>query len=756
MTAPPPSDDARIVSRWPPVPAGALLVVLALLLSALAILCILLISSVRAYVGGESQWSKGQKTATLALLRYAEARDAAEWQRYEAAIAVPLGDRRAREELELADPDLEAVREGFLQGGNHADDLDGMIRLFRWFRRVPFMHEAIAIWAEADGLIDETRVTAEVLHGAVLRGADAATLEQLRLRVLDIDARATPLEDRFSATLGAAARTTQTLLSATVLGVTLLLTALAAASMRRDQRQAARQTAALQASEARHHRVLIGSSDGFWEWDLQHGTAYFSPRFEQLLGYEPGSLVPEVDVVQALLHPEDKPAARRALGAHLRQGLPYDVELRMRHRDGQWRWMRSRAQVDRGAQGLSLRLAGSISDITERHAAEAALRRSEVMFRSLWETTSDAVLIIDTTHVIRFANAAAHSLFGHAAGSLVGQGLARLQPARMQAGHVHGTRRYRNTGQRHLDWRASEIVGRHALGHEIPLEICFSEFELDGQHHFVGFLRDISARKLAEAALREANDQLEARVAERTQALTDANLRLREADRLKSEFVATMSHELRTPLNAILGFSSLLLEARTEPLTPTQRQQLGHVKDAGHHLLALINDLLDLSRIESGRMELDTEAVEVVALVHQVLTLLKPAATAKGLALATDLPPTLPLTTDRRKLYQVLLNLVNNAIKFTPQGEVRVHAWCADGALHIAVSDTGIGIPAEQMGALFQPFRQLDASLRRTHEGTGLGLYLSQRLMGLLGGRIEVRSSPGSGSCFTAVLPLTR
>ncbi|MBT9489145.1 MAG: PAS domain S-box protein [Rubrivivax sp.] len=750
----PPSDDATTGARWPRVPAGALLVALALLLSALAILCILLISSARAYVGGESQWSKGQKIATLALLRYAETRDPAEWRRYEAAIAVPLGDRRAREELEQAEPDLAIVREGFLQGDNHADDLDGMIRLFRWFRHVPFMHQAITIWAEADGLIDETRVTAETLHDAVTHGADAATVAHLRHRVLDIDARATPLENRFSATLGQAARTTQNLLSATVLGVALLLTVLAVASMRHEQRRAARQTAALRASEARHHRVLIGSSDGFWEWDLQRKTAYFSPRFEQLLGYKPGSLAPDVDVVQALLHPDDKPAARTALGTHLRQGVPYDVELRMQHRDGRWRWMRSRAQVDRGVQGLSLRLAGSINDITERHAAEAALRRSEVMFRSLWETTSDAVLIIDTAHVIRFANAAAHRLFGHATGSLVGQGLSLLQPARMQAGHVHGTHRYRSTGQRHLDWRASEVIGRHAQGHEIPLEICFSEFELDGQHHFVGFLRDITARKQAEGALREANEQLEARVAERTQELTDANLRLREADRLKSEFLATMSHELRTPLNAILGFSSLLLDERGEPLSKAQRQQLGHVKDAGHHLLALINDLLDLSRIESGRMELDTEALDVAALIQEVLALLKPAATAKGLALAADLPGTLPLTTDRRKLYQVLVNLVNNAIKFTPRGEVRVHAWRADGDLHVAVQDTGIGIPPEQLGALFQPFRQLDASLRRTHEGTGLGLYLSQRLMALLGGRIEVRSEPGSGSCFTAVLPL--
>jgi PAS domain S-box-containing protein len=731
-----------------------LLVALAVVLSAVAVFCIALISSARAYVGGESQWSKGQKSATLALLRYADSHDSADWQRYEQAIAVPLGDRRAREELERAEPDLARVREGFLQGGNHADDLDGMIRLFRWFRHVPFMDRSIAIWAEGDAVIEGIVVAAHALRSAVDNEADAATLSSLRDRVLALDAIATPLEDRFSATLGEATRSTQALLSAAVLAVAGLLTALAVTSMRHAERRAAQQASALRASEAQRQRALVGSSDGFWEWDLRRGSAYFSPRFEILIGHAPGSVAADVEQMQALLHPDDKPAARAALKAHLDRGQPYDVELRIRHRSGEWRWMRSRAMQDRGPDGRELRLSGSISDITERRAAEDALRRSEVMFRSLWETTSDAVLIIDTTHTIRFANASAHHMFGHPAGTLVGEPLARLQPERFRVGHVASIDHYRHSGQRRLDWRASEIVGRHADGHEIPLEICFSEFELDGQHHFVGFLRDITARKQAEHALREANEQLEARVAERTQALTDANQRLREADRLKSEFLATMSHELRTPLNAILGFSSLMLSEKPDTLSESQRRSLGFVHAAGHHLLALINDLLDLSRIESGRMELAIEAVDAAELVSEVMALLQPAATAKGLVLQQHTATPLPLHTDRRKLYQVLLNLVNNAIKFTPAGQVQVRARLADGTLQLEVQDTGVGISAEQLATLFQPFRQLDASLRRVHEGTGLGLYLCRRLLDLMGGQIDVQSTPGAGSCFRVHLPV--
>lgn len=624
-TRPEETQRASWVSR---VPAGALLVTLAALLAALAILCIAVISSARAYVGGESQWSKGQKSATLALLRYAETRNEADWQRYEQAIAIPLGDRRAREELERPAPDLDIVRRGFLAGGNHADDIAGMIRLFRWGRRIPFMDRAITIWAEADGLIEATRKTAESMRSAIQRGADAQTLDALRSQVLELDTRLTPLASRFSSTLGDAARITQWLLSTAVLVVAAALTLLAVTAMRHAERRTAQQEAALRLSEARRTRALIGSSDGFYEWDLPRRQAYFSPRFAQLIGRTPESLDSEVDAMQALLHPDDVARARAALKAHVEHGEPYDVELRMRHADGGWRWMRSRGLLDRGPDGSELRLSGSISDVTERHAAEEALR--------------------------------------------------------------------------------------------------------------------------------EANERLEARVAERTHELTEANERLREVDRLKSEFLATMSHELRTPLNAILGFSSLMLADRNESLSEHQRRSLGHVNSAGHHLLSLINDLLDLSRIESGRMDCDIEPLDAGALITEVLALLKPAADAKGLRLQGSLQPPLMMHSDRRKLCQVLLNLVNNAVKFTNVGAVEVRAAIVVGELRVEIEDTGIGIAGEQMKNLFQPFRQLDSSLRRVHEGTGLGLYLCRRLLELLGGRIEVSSQPGVGSCFRVTLPVMR
>jgi PAS domain S-box-containing protein len=736
------------------VPAGLPLAVLAVLLALLAVGSITLISYARAYVGGESRYSKGQKSATLALLHYAQSREPEHLLVYRRHIAVPLGDREARVALTHQPPDLAAARAGFLQGANHPDDVEGLIRLFLWFRHVPFMAQSIEIWAAADEAIIELQAEADALEIAVQRGAGEAEVAALVERIVALDERLTPLQVRFSDTLGVAARQTQWLLTAAVALVTLLLTALALTAMRHGARKERAQADALRDSQAQRERALRGSSDGFWEWDLRRRTAYFSPRFEQLLGHAPGTLQPDVAQVQALLHPDDRMMAREALRRHLQQGLPYDVELRLRHADGSWRWLRSRALSDRGADGQELRLSGSISDITERRQAQEALARREAMFSSLWQTTTDAVLIIDVEHQIHFANPAAHSTFGHAPGTLVGQPLAVLQPERMQCPHRAGVGRYLQDGSRHLDWRRSEVLARHADGHEIPMEISFSELTLGGQRHFVGFLRDITHRKQAQRALQEANEGLERRVAERTQALTLANERLRELDRLKSEFLATMSHELRTPLNSILGFTELLRMGLSGPVTADQQLQLGHVHSSGRHLLALINDVLDLSRIESGRMEVAREAFDFSAVVTEVLAQLRPQAAAKGLLLQARLSDPLALLGDRRKVYQVLLNLVSNAVKFTDSGSVEVQASAHEGRLHVAVRDTGPGIAAEQQGLLFQAFRQLDGSLGRRHEGTGLGLHLSRQLLLLMHGDIGVDSVPGAGATFHFTLPL--
>lgn len=255
--------------------------------------------------------------------------------------------------------------------------------------------------------------------------------------------------------------------------------------------------------------------------------------------------------------------------------------------------------------------------------------------------------------------------------------------------------------------------------------------------------------------------ELEKRVAERTEELIQANGALLEAkeaaesaDRLKSTFLATMSHEFRTPLNSIIGFTGILLQGLPGPLNEEQRKQLGIVRDSSRHLLALINDVLDISKIEAGQMKLCPARFDLRASIEKIASIVRPLAEKKNLGLVVDVAPEIhEWTADSRRIEQILLNLANNAIKFTDRGEIAVRASFVPDGIRIAVSDTGIGLRADDIPHLFQPFRQVESGLSRRHEGTGLGLVICRRLANLHGGDILVESEPGKGSVFTLCLP---
>ena len=250
-------------------------------------------------------------------------------------------------------------------------------------------------------------------------------------------------------------------------------------------------------------------------------------------------------------------------------------------------------------------------------------------------------------------------------------------------------------------------------------------------------------------------DDLEQRVAERTTELTLARDRAEAADRLKSTFLAAMSHELRTPLNSILGFTGILLQGRPGPLNAEQKKQLGMVQNSSRHLLGLINEVLDLSKIEAGQLEIRSEPFDLRAAIDKVVLGLAPLAEAKGLSLVARVDPDLgQVDSDRRRVEQILINLVNNAVKFTNAGSVRVEASVAEGQVTTSVTDTGIGIRPEDFDSLFESFRQIDSGLSRLREGTGLGLSISKKLVEMLGGEIRVESEWGVGSSFSFTLPL--
>jgi len=294
----------------------------------------------------------------------------------------------------------------------------------------------------------------------------------------------------------------------------------------------------------------------------------------------------------------------------------------------------------------------------------------------------------------------------------------------------------------------------------------------------------------SEREVRALNVTLEARVAERTDELRTALVRAEAADETKSQFLATMSHELRTPLNSIIGFTGIILGGMTGPLTEEQSRQLGMVQTSARHLLALINDVLDISKIEAGQLEVSVEPFNLVEIIDRAVQVMAPAAQAKGLLVTSEIAepagsniggdhaqdghlqdghvtqPALSLHNmmgDPRRVEQVLLNLLSNAVKFTEAGRIHLTATSMEGALspelssscvRIDVRDTGIGIEPNDIQHLFAPFRQIDSGLARRHDGTGLGLAICQRLVTLMGGKVTVTSTPGVGSTFTIWMPL--
>jgi signal transduction histidine kinase/CheY-like chemotaxis protein len=297
-------------------------------------------------------------------------------------------------------------------------------------------------------------------------------------------------------------------------------------------------------------------------------------------------------------------------------------------------------------------------------------------------------------------------------------------------------------------------------GTEFAVDINLSPLSGVEGGHVMCVLRDVSQRRGAEEKIRILNQSLERRSSElaaANQELSSRNQEVERANRLKSEFLASMSHELRTPLNTILGFSELLSEQNAGPLNEKQKRFLTHIQHDASHLLALINDVLDLSKIEAGRLELRLEEFPMAVAAAEVLTSIRPLSATKGISLDSDLDTQLTLQADRLRFKEILYNLLSNAIKFTPSGgRVWIESSVADGSVCIVVGDTGIGIEPEDQQEIFESFRQVSATTKGVREGTGLGLAITKRLVEHHGGRIWVESEPGKGSRFFFTLRLSQ
>jgi len=387
-----------------------------------------------------------------------------------------------------------------------------------------------------------------------------------------------------------------------------------------------------------------------------------------------------------------------------------------------------------------------VRDIADRKSAEEAMRRQAALI----EASHDAIIVREVDGRIVQWNAGAQEIYGWSAAEAVGQNSHQLFqtvfPGSLEDLQAEIASRGRWDG---------ELLHTRRDGTRITVETRHILIgRTDAQPGYVLEInRDISARKEAQAAVNALNSKL----ASANKELELRNREVERANQLKSEFLASMSHELRTPLNAIIGFSDLLSEQTAGPLVPKQLRFVNHIQQGARHLLALINDILDLSKVEAGRLELNRENVSVPVVLAEVLTSIRPAAAAKNIVVQSSIGTEVMVFADRVRFKQILVNLLSNAVKFTPEnGRIWVEAGERRGRLTVSVSDTGLGIPLEEQEAIFDAFHQAGATTKGVKEGTGLGLAITKRLVEEHGGRIWVESEPGKGARLSFTMPAGR
>jgi PAS domain S-box-containing protein len=379
----------------------------------------------------------------------------------------------------------------------------------------------------------------------------------------------------------------------------------------------------------------------------------------------------------------------------------------------------------------------------------------ESRYRKLLHAVPDAILEVDPEGRITILNEAAERMFGYTRAEFFGLNVETLVPAAMRSGHA----KHRSSYAEHPNTRPMgtglELQGQRKDGSLFPVEISLSPNWIEGSLHVIASVRDITGRKTVENRLRSLREQYTAELTIKNEQLEARNQEVERANRLKTEFLASMSHELRTPLHTIIGFSELLGEQLEGPLTDKQQRFVGHILQDARHLLELINEVLDISKIESGRLELKRETFDFGQCVEEVMAGIRHHAASRNITLENQNNFHESLYADRLRLKEILYNLLNNAVKFTPEGgRVWIEAGREGDTLHISVCDTGIGIPEKEQPSIFEKFYQVGDISGGVREGTGLGLPITKHLVELHGGAISVASQPGKGSSFRLVLPL--
>jgi PAS domain S-box-containing protein len=509
---------------------------------------------------------------------------------------------------------------------------------------------------------------------------------------------------------------------------------------------------ALIESEESVRLAVTSAGAGLWSFEMGTGHLWATDRTRELFGFAPDEAL-NYEKFLGPIHPEDHEGVRQFVQQTAQLGHETRVEYRVVLPDGTGRCLASLGRFQKSSSGGPNRFMGVAVDITERKRIENALSESRAQILAVFDSTNDLIWSVDP---VNFGVVTWNSALGDYFLKNLGIELrAGMTPEQLVPPEFVTTwKEFYSRALRDGSFTTEYCV---ATG-TIILLISFNLLKRDGEVFGISiFGKDITDRKKVEDELRRHRANLEELITERTAELTEAKEQAEAADRTKSVFLATMSHELRTPLNSIIGFTGILQQGLSGPLNEDQKIQLGMVRESGEHLLNLINDVLDISKIEAGQMQVSIKPFDLREVIERITQSAKPLAEKKCIGLEVAIAPDVgTIASDLRRVEQILLNLISNGIKFTEEGSVYVGCSLQNQEVLVRVIDTGIGIKSEDMELLFKPFQQVHTGSERHFEGTGLGLSICRKLLNLLGGKIEVQSEWGKGSTFSFTLPVER
>ena len=484
---------------------------------------------------------------------------------------------------------------------------------------------------------------------------------------------------------------------------------------------------------ARIDTALNSGRCGLWDWDLGRDRVFWSHSMFEIVGLAPKDDLLTFDEVSALVHPDDRPLQALCPGDSHGAGMA-DRVFRMRHAEGHWVWLRARCEFVQQPDEPEGHVVGIVVDITEQKDFAERTAAADMRLRDAVEAISEAFVVWDPSNRLVLCNSKFQSLH-----SLPDSAIAAGAP-----------------------YEAIAAASSKPVMRTVPSEL--PRVEHDGIN-FEAQLEDgrwlqISERRTKDGGfvsvgtditlLKEQAQELELLARKYAEEKTRAE----EASHAKSEFLANMSHELRTPLNAIIGFSEMMETGVFGPLGERYHEYCRDIHDSGRYLLDVINDILDMAKIEAGRFELGMEDFDLTGVVNETLRIIAPRAQTKRLALRTDVHGHMPIRADRRGVKQIVLNLLSNAVKFTPDGgSIAVRTRATDGRVAIFVEDSGVGIPRAAMKNIGRPFEQVQGQLTKNHQGSGLGLAIAKSLTEMHGGVLRIRSSEGVGTLVMVELP---